>query len=721
MRGAVLSLCLALFPCLVLGQGTIQFANLIVGVVDYPISDCYGPLTGPGWTAQLWGAPFGTAEENLSPLLPTTTFRTDTPGYVLPVTVTALEPGGLAAVQIRVWNNEDNRINAFADATVRAVSPVVQVRPGGWGLPPTVPAYLDQLGDVPLLFVQSPGCELPTNQCCFTIGFSLTNIVIAESQKSFRISVSRNKLVAPAGPAGPEQTVSFAFEDVTAHSGQNYQAQAGTLSFTSPSSGWIPAEILDDPSWSGSRTFRVRLFDPGETVMLGRNSVATVTIADDDTVLSPRRGIDGPIRVVLAVPESKWLIGGDFTTVDGYHRGRIARLELDGTIDPAFDPGAGANGPVFSVVRQPDGKFIVGGGFTSFAGADRAFFVRLDQTGPLDPTFTSAIAPANPAGGLGASALRHSVVQTDGKILVAGAGLKSGPIANSGVLRLNSDGSLDPGFLPPVTLTNATVLGVQSDGKVLVGADNGFREGSLVRLHPDGSHDPSFNADLTAIPSRAVRGVSALAVLPNGQVLVGGMLHFSGGDLGLLVLEPSGQPAAKQVSLALGSTPIAAGFVTSMAWQSKDTLLIAGGWEIPFNGSHLCCLGPLIRLHSDLNQDQTFSPSQDAPILNTFSLQADGTIGGIQPSYPQNRLQVLEADGNPMENLHFSGIARLPDGQIHLALRGASPWSGYLQVSSDLVRWQTITNSVLELQGRVFRETVLTNASPRFYRVASSP
>jgi hypothetical protein len=84
-------------------------------------------------------------------------------------------------------------------------------------------------------------------------------------------------------------------------------------------------------------------------------------------------------------------------------------------------------------------------------------------------------------------------------------------------------------------------------------------------------------------------------------------------------------------------------------------------------------------------------------------------------------LLLFHEDGHPVQDLHFDGIARLADGQIHLALRGASPWTGYLQVSSNLVNWETITNSYWELQGRGFKETMVTNAPQRFYRTSRLP
>src|ERR1700680_4173948 len=49
---------------------------------------------------------------------------------------------------------------------------------------------------------------------------------------------------------------------------------------------------------------------------------------------------NGTIRVVVVQPDGKILIGGDFTSVRGTPRNRIARLNPDGTLDAAFDPNA---------------------------------------------------------------------------------------------------------------------------------------------------------------------------------------------------------------------------------------------------------------------------------------------------------------------------------------------------------------------------------------------
>ena len=67
--------------------------------------------------------------------------------------------------------------------------------------------------------------------------------------------------------------------------------------------------------------------------------------------------------------DGKVLIGGEFTTLQpngaatATTRKRIARLHADGALDTGFDPNA--NGTVYSVVVQADGKVLIGGEFTT--------------------------------------------------------------------------------------------------------------------------------------------------------------------------------------------------------------------------------------------------------------------------------------------------------------------------------------------------------------------
>ena len=77
---------------------------------------------------------------------------------------------------------------------------------------------------------------------------------------------------------------------------------------------------------------------------------------------------NGTIQIVVLQSDGKILIGGEFTSLApnggvSVTRNHIARLNPDGSLDTAFDPNA--NGTVFAIVVQADGKILVGGILTA--------------------------------------------------------------------------------------------------------------------------------------------------------------------------------------------------------------------------------------------------------------------------------------------------------------------------------------------------------------------
>src|SRR5207302_4437645 len=95
---------------------------------------------------------------------------------------------------------------------------------------------------------------------------------------------------------------------------------------------------------------------------------------------------NGTVRVVVVQPDGKILIGGDFTTLSpnggvAVTRNHIARLNPDGTLD-AFNPNA--NGTVYAIAVQADGKILAGGVFTSIGGQTRNRIARLNSNSTLD-------------------------------------------------------------------------------------------------------------------------------------------------------------------------------------------------------------------------------------------------------------------------------------------------------------------------------------------------
>ena len=123
---------------------------------------------------------------------------------------------------------------------------------------------------------------------------------------------------------------------------------------------------------------------------------------------------NGSIYVVVVQSDGKMLIGGNFTSLSPnggatVTRNRIARLNVDGTLDNAFDPNA--SGDIETIAVQADGKVLVGGSFTGIGGTTRNRIARLDATTGAADSFDSN---AN-------NAVYAIAVQADGKILVGGS------------------------------------------------------------------------------------------------------------------------------------------------------------------------------------------------------------------------------------------------------------------------------------------------------------
>jgi uncharacterized delta-60 repeat protein len=180
------------------------------------------------------------------------------------------------------------------------------------------------------------------------------------------------------------------------------------------------------------------------------------------------------------------------------------------------------------MLLQPDGKLLVGGAFLRFDWADRDGIVRLNSDGTVDITFE----PHN-------STERFFVyglaLQPDGKV-VAGGGFYDYINFNganpTAITRYNADGSADNTFNDPGlgirVLTQFIVP--QPDGKLIIGGNRRLTQGgqlihSLYRLNADGMKDATFNDAAITVFSDSF--ASAAAMQPDGRILVGGRFAFS--------------------------------------------------------------------------------------------------------------------------------------------------------------------------------------------------
>ncbi|MBW7889074.1 MAG: T9SS type A sorting domain-containing protein [Bacteroidetes bacterium] len=195
-------------------------------------------------------------------------------------------------------------------------------------------------------------------------------------------------------------------------------------------------------------------------------------------------------------------------------------------------PAGNANG---GGVRQSDGKLVVCGTTSSSIGA-----VRFTKDGRLDSTFgingKSVVS-------LQANDIAYgSTVQSDDKIIIVGASSADWSDYNFCAVRLNADGSLDSTFgtngktiLPYAEINEAHAVAVQPDGKILIAGFSYYRGGSvtiplMTRLTSAGNFDASFG--WVKYTSTGDLGywvwIYSIALQSDGKIYIGGTTNSSG-------------------------------------------------------------------------------------------------------------------------------------------------------------------------------------------------
>lgn len=241
-------------------------------------------------------------------------------------------------------------------------------------------------------------------------------------------------------------------------------------------------------------------------------------------------GFNAEVNTSAIDANGEVLFGGDFTSYNGTTRNYLARLNADGTVDTSFDPATTLTSSVYDIAIHADGSIttaggnglkrfddtgtvfgggtftaasannvvnvvaaeatgfaiIIGGDFTDIGGK----IARLIADGSVDATFATNI-----GAGFNGS-VRTIEITSTGKILVGGDFTTFNGVTRSKIALLNSDGTLDTGFVPASLITSSVyAIAMQADGKVLAGKP-GTSSTLLFRFNTDGSEDISFNNGL---------------------------------------------------------------------------------------------------------------------------------------------------------------------------------------------------------------------------------
>lgn len=231
-------------------------------------------------------------------------------------------------------------------------------------------------------------------------------------------------------------------------------------------------------------------------------------------------------RAVAVQPDGKILLAASSGASFGGLPSTLQRFLPTGQLDAAYAQTTGIVSGISDVVVLPDGRHYVAGGFASFAGQPAEGLVRLLPDGSFDPTFTRPLTvPAVPY-------ISRMLVADNGQLVLGGAFSSYGGLARSSLVRLQSNGQIDPALNAAlISSTGILPLYVQSDGKVIIGSASshfmgGVDRGTLSRLNADGSRDNTFVGG----PGLVAGAVLSGAVQPDGKLVIGGFFTTVAGQ-----------------------------------------------------------------------------------------------------------------------------------------------------------------------------------------------
>ncbi|HVS51805.1 MAG TPA: hypothetical protein VHD62_05565 [Opitutaceae bacterium] len=392
------------------------------------------------------------------------------------------------------------------------------------------------------------------------------------------------------------------------------------------------------------------------------------------------------------------LLGGQFTTIQpngtttgGIARNHLARLNADGSLDPAFNPEV--NGSITGIFADPDGTVLIGGAFTGVQ--PNGVIVAGGAFNTIGSTPARNLAIVNDDGSINGAfqpkpngAVNAILTYPDGRFIAGGAFTTLTPsgsttaVPRNRLARFKADGTLDTTFNPGADNT-VTALALQADGKLIVGGSFSNIAGQprvgLARLNADGTLDPSFSAQLGS-----TLGIYAIAVQPDGRIVVAHFEFNTGPHSAVTRLNADGSRDGtfSRFVTVDGNPPFLT--INALSLQTDGRIIVAGGFTS--NSSK-----QLVRLNADGTVDSSFAPAPNGAV-SALALQFDGrlVVGGNFTQIGGQTRYGLARLGNTGASAQSLGVT--PDRTTAIWTRGGT--SGELagvtfETSTDGRTWST--------------------------------
>lgn len=331
-----------------------------------------------------------------------------------------------------------------------------------------------------------------------------------------------------------------------------------------------------------------------------------VTFGTGGLVITDINLRDDTARAISIQTGGKILVAGS-SGLSGIQDVAIARYNTNGTLDTSFGSGgivttdiAAGDDQANAVTAQSDGKVVIAGFAT--VGTNEDFLVaRYTTTGALDSTgfgVGGVVTTDFPAGG--SDRARSVLIQTDGKIVVAGSA-DNGNDLDFALARYSNLGALDTlGFgtnglvLTDISGGNddeAFAMTAETDGHLLLAGysgNGGDLDFAVARYDgTNGANDTNFgNGGATTLDfDGGDDQANAIAVQSTGKIILGGTaFFFTGGtdeDFALARFDAAGNPDGTfgNGGTATTDTGGPGDNAHAMALQPDDKILLAGEWN----------------------------------------------------------------------------------------------------------------------------------------------
>jgi len=350
----------------------------------------------------------------------------------------------------------------------------------------------------------------------------------------------------------------------------------------------------------------------------------------------------------------------------------LARMATPGSADLTFGIGGvytynfSTTLPDFlrAIVRMNDGRYVACGEMFSANGTARDFLVaRFNADGTLDGSFNFSGFADTPflmsgVAGMLIDTCNAVAVQSDGKVVAAGFTQQFGP-ERVAVVRYAADGSLDGTFgmggkvvidasVGPTSDSTAQALLIQPGGKLLVA---GYAQGTsnsefmVLRLDKDGTLDTTFGGNNTGIVRTPVGTGSdyayAMALQPDGKIVLAGQAQSSSIDFGLVRYEANGVPDKSFGNGGVVTTPVGPGedIAYSLELMPWGRLVAAGSARISTTaqGSDIAA----VAYNADGSLDRYFG--DHGKLMAQVTLHPDEVIYGLTMDASRTHLWAVGA------------------------------------------------------------------------------